>query len=134
MLSKLQNHLIKLLGGITKEDVLSEVVKDLYNTISADDILKEENGQWTFKGKVLQEQEKKLLIAEAQIFLKTRLWKVLQADIKYRSNLRMFEHSKTEVDLLAGKLWLYTLDCFKTRLESLDKQRGIFNSDTLPKS
>lgn len=125
----MKSKLIKLLGGYTEDEVLTEVVKELYNTIGADDVLKEEQGQWTITGKPVDEGVRKLLISEASIFLKTRLWTVLQNDIKYRANKMMFEKSKTEMDLVAGKLWLYTLDSFKTRLESLTKGKGTFNGD-----
>ena len=123
------NKIIRLLGGIPKDEVLTEAVKHLYNTIGADDILKENNGVWTFKGKTLSDAMKKLLIAEAQGFFKSKLWEVLQNDIKYKSNQLMFEKSKTEQDLIAGKLWLFTLDSFNTRLKSLDRGTGRFNGD-----
>jgi hypothetical protein len=124
------DKLIRLLGGYTKDEVLTTAVKELYNTIGADDILKEDGSlQWTIGNRLMAEAEKKQLIAEAQIFLKSKLWKVLQADIKYQANKRMFEKAQTDMDLIAGKLWLYTLNCFKTRLESLDGGRGVFNDD-----
>jgi hypothetical protein len=127
MFTQVNKFLIKLLGGYHKDEVLQEIVKDLYTTIGADDILKEIQGVWFVGDKPLQEEEKKLIIAEAQIFINTKLWKILQLDVKYRANLKMFEQSKTETDLIAGKLWLFTLDCFKTRIKSLSKGKGTFN-------
>src|SRR3990167_96885 len=125
----MKNKLIKLLGGYTKDEVLTRAVKKLYNTIGSEDILREEMGQWTINGKPINDAIKKLLVSEAQIFLKSRLWQVLQTDIKYRANKVMFEKAQTEQDLIAGKLWLYTIDSIKTRLESLEKGSGRFNSD-----
>lgn len=125
----MKNKLIKLLGGYTKDEVLTRAVKKLYNTIGSEDILREEMGQWTINGKPINDAIKKLLVSEAQIFLKSRLWQVLQTDIKYRANKVMFEKAQTEQDLIAGKLWLYTIDSIKTRLESLVKGSGRFNSD-----
>ena len=125
----MKNKLIKLLGGYTKDEVLTRAVKKLYNTIGSEDILREEMGQWTINGKPINDAIKKLLVSEAQIFLKSRLWQGLQTDIKYRANKVMFEKAQTEQDLIAGKLWLYTIDSIKTRLESLVKGSGRFNSD-----
>jgi len=125
----MKNKLIKLLGGYTKDEVLTRAVKKLYNTIGSEDILREEMGQWTINGKPINDAIKKLLVSEAQIFLKSRLWQVLHTDIKYRANKVMFEKAQTEQDLIAGKLWLYTIDSIKTRLESLVKGSGRFNSD-----
>lgn len=125
----MREFLIEILGGYTKDQILTEAVKDLYNTISKDDILQEgSRGEWLVADRPIIEGEKKLLISEAQIFIHSRLWKVLQTDIKYQSNKKMFEDSKTEYDLIAGKMTLYLLDIIKTRLESLNKERGIFNS------
>jgi len=113
----------------TKYRILSLAVKKLYNTISEDDILKEnEYKQWTIAGKPINQGEKNLLIAEAKQFLNTKLWKVLQKDIQYQANRKMFILGKSEIDMIAGKLFLYTLDCIKTRLESFKKNSGQFNS------
>lgn len=113
----MRKFLIKLLF---KDEVLQELVKDLYCTIGADDILNTD-GEWTVGGKPLSEAEVQLIKSEAGVFLGTRLWKVLQYDIKYKANLVMFEKSKKGEDLIAGKLWTYTLDCITTRLKQITK-------------
>lgn len=131
MSQKLTNRIIKLLGGYTKDDILSEAMSELFNVISEDDILRENpDGSWSLGGKPLAEEIQKQIVAESQVFVKTRLWQqVLQYDAKYQSNKIMFEKSKTEVDMLGGKMLLYLLDIFKTRLKSLNKGKGHFNSD-----
>ena len=78
---------IKEKDGKEKYRILSLAVKNLFNTISSEDILKEnEYGQWRFQDKLLQDEEKKLLIEETKQFLNTRLWKVLQKDVEYQAN------------------------------------------------
>ena len=114
-----------------KEQALTKSVKHLFNTIGAEDILRDENGVWFLEDKPLNEGQKKLLISEANVFTKTLLWKTLQLDVKFQANRKMFNDSKTEMDLIAGKLWTLTLDCFKTRLESMCKGRGAFNTKNL---
>lgn len=109
---------------IDDEDVLTERVRDLFNTIGPDDILQEVNGEWMVEGKKMQEPIQKILVSEATSFLASRLWDVFKRDIKYQANRVMFEDSRSERDLVAGKLMLYILDCMKTRLESLTKGRG----------
>lgn len=125
------NFLIKMLGGYTKDEVLTEAVKHLYNTIGAEDILKEEGGQWTFTGKPVEDAMRKLLISEAQVFIKSRLWKVIQLDVKYQANKKMFEEAVSQMDMVMGKSWVYVLDCMKTRLESLNKGKGMFNAKNI---
>ncbi len=134
--------IIKILGGYPdidsllkvvdkhedKHKILTQAVKELFNTISAEDILQENNkGEWRYKDKLLTEAQQKQLIAEAQLFLKTRLWQVMKDDVKHQLNKRTFEKSQTEMDMIAGKLGLFLLDAFKTRLNSLDKESGKFN-------
>jgi hypothetical protein len=142
----MRKWLIKKLGGFTeqgyltiddclndiensedKHKILTLAVKKLYNTISKDDILTDKNGVWYFKDKAIDGSIKNLLIAEADAFRNSKLWSILQNDIKYQSNKRMYTDSLSVDDLIAGKLWLLTLDTFKTRLNSLQKGSGKFN-------
>ncbi len=109
--------------------ILTLAVRRLYNTIGPDDILKETpEGQWILEGKAMSDGMKKLLIAEASQFETTTLWKVLQKDIQYQSNRRMFLIGKSEIDIIVGKVWLYSFDAIKTRLRSLAKGKGTFNT------
>ena len=114
-----------------REKVLTQSVSKLYNTIGPEDILREEKGQMIVGDKILSQDEKKLLMSEATQFLATRLWKVLQADVKYQANKKMYLESKSLDDMVFGKMWTYTLDAIRTRLESLSKGSGHFNSKNL---
>lgn len=138
----MRKFFIKLLGGYSSIDdlidgislndrnkILTLAVKRLFNTIDANDILKvNEYNQWLFKGKVISDGEKKNLIAEAKQFLNTKLWEILQNDVKWQANRQMFLVGSSEIDLIAGKLWLQTLNCFKTRLVSMSEESGNFNN------
>lgn len=144
MFDKLRKLFIYKLGGfVTIDDaiasitamnltdrhlILTHAVKRLYNTISADDILKEvAGGTWMLEGKAMSDAQKKQLIAEARNFIDSSLWKLLQKDIKYQANRKMYLLGKTDIDLIAGKLWLYTLDAIKTRLTSMSNESGIYS-------
>ena len=144
MLQLIKTRIIKALGGFPKlEDAIDAIqeknleerktlltlaVRRLFNTIGPDDILKEDpNGQWIFEGKVMTDGLRKLLIAEATQLEQMTLWKVLQKDVQYQSNRRMFLIGKTEMDIIIGKVWLYSFDAIRTRLSSLAKGRGKFN-------
>lgn len=112
-----------------KQDVLTERVKDLFNTINEEDILQElKGGDWRFEDKKIEKPTQELLIAEARRLLSSALWKVLKKDVQWQANKRMFLKGQGEMDMIMGKAWLYVLDCIKTRLESLNKERGIFNT------
>src|SRR3990167_8263528 len=142
MWSSLKVLIIRKLGGYpdiesllepldlkTRYEILTRAVRRHFNTISDEDILRvHESGAWFFEDKPLAEAEKSLLIAEAKQFLSTKLWQVLCADVKWQANRKMYLLAQNEVQIAAGKLWVYTLDCFKTRLESVRKGTAIFNT------
>src|SRR3990167_2275474 len=115
-------------GKASKEKVyiLTLAVKRLFNTIGGDVILKvNESGHWMFEGRSLNDNEKAILISEATNFLESKLWKVLQKDIQWQTNRKMFLLAKTEDELTAGKLWLLTLDALRTRMESMRSGSGL---------
>ncbi len=147
-LKKIQHWLIRTLGGYpdihsaiddikTKDDrhkILSLAVKKLFNTIGPDDILKEtQTGEWKYAGKMLTQGQKDLIVAQATQFMESFLWKVLQDDVSYQANRKMFSTSVTDEQLVNGKFWVYTLDTFRTRLGSLKKQRGSFSTKVVKK-
>jgi len=125
----LLQKLILSLGSKEKHEVLTFAVKRLYNTIGAEDILREDvSGQWLLEGKVMSEATKKLLVSETIQFEQSALWKILQKDVRYQANRKMFLLGRSEIDLISGKLWLYNLDAMKTRIESICKGKGNFNN------
>ena len=106
----------------TKNMILTEAVKHLFNTISADDILKENpDGTINFKGRMLTPNYRKDLREQAKLLPDLMLWKVLQADIKYQLNKKMFDEPLITQDVMWGKLLLYYNDVIKTRIDKLKK-------------
>ena len=98
---------------VTKEDKhkkLTQEVADLFNTISADDVLfKEKDGRWYLGTQQLDPGLLRQYADEANIIKSTILWKEMQKCIKYLTNRSMFLKSETIDDLIAGKLVLFTL-------------------------
>ncbi len=128
LLSKYPELCISALGE-DRDAVLNQTVAKLFNTIGSDDILQvNEIGQWVFEGKVMDKKMYELLIAEAKQLEGMRIWRVIQADLKYKANKAMFLDATDTIGLTAGKLWLFTIDCINTRLNSLKRGRGSFNS------
>jgi len=76
----------------------------------------------------LLQAEKDLLIAESQTLLTSKLWKILQADVKYQANKQMFILSRNDLDLIMGKSWTFVFDCINTRLKSIQKGFGKYNT------
>lgn len=107
-------------NGEEKHRLLTLAVKKLFNTIGEDDILHVNHyGQWMFEGRPLSKEEINSLVQEATAFQNMKLWRVLQKDLKYQANKRMFVESRSEMDLVAGKLLVYLTDIVKTRLKRM---------------
>ena len=103
-----------------KHRVLTQAVKRLFNAIDSDDILRvREDGQWMFEGRPLLREEVEAIKKSAQNFTESRMWKILESELKYQANLRMFSDSKTVEDMIAGKVLLYFIDIVKTRLKRM---------------
>lgn len=111
-----------------KRDILTLAVKKLFNTIGADDILKPVNGKWTFEGKAMSKRLQDLIMAEAVQFESSTLWKVIQADILYHANKKLFVSSQNIEHVITAKFWLYTFDTIRTRLNSLVAGSALFNA------
>lgn len=133
--------LIKFLGGYTeqgflttdefiehlttlpveeKHKVLTLAVKRLFNSVGQDDILRtNERGIWMIEGREMTQEEMEAVKKSAENFMNGKLWSILEKDIRYQANRRMFTDSKNEFDLIAGKLLLYSLDIIKTRLKRM---------------
>lgn len=110
--------------------ILTLAVKKLYNTIGADDILKPmDGGEWMFQGRTLSKGQVVMLQAEAAQVEQMLLWKILQKDILYQANKKMYLLAENDLQVVTAKFWLYTFDTFKTRLKSIAAGSPLFNKD-----
>lgn len=107
--------------GAERRAVLTLAVRRLYSTVGAEDILRRDtaSGQWMYAGKPIAKEETAMLIEQAKAMLDSKLWKVLQTDLKYQANKRMYIDSQDVADLVAGKLILLYIDIIHTRLKTL---------------
>ena len=103
-----------------KREILTEAVKKLYNTIEADDILRQQpDGTWLFQGRPLIGVEVAQLKEEANYLLRMKLWRVIKWDIKYQLGKKMFEEAKVKDDLVWGQLLTYLDDIIRSRIQHM---------------
>lgn len=104
----LQKHLAKF------------IIDDVFNIITADDILTVKTPDiWFFKGKELNKNQISKLKAEAIGFYDSDLWKILRDELRFKAHNRLCNESKTEEDLIAGKMLLYLVSVIESRLKSM---------------
>ncbi len=114
-------HIKKIEDQESKGEILTEAVKYLFNTIGSEDILKYEDGQYIFQGRPLLPDEVSDLKNQAKVLLSSKLWKVLDMDVKYQLNRKMFLDSSVNLDIHWGKLLQYYHDILNTRIKNLLK-------------
>ena len=129
----MKKYIIKLLGGyadigeclddIIQKDtllpanqLLSESVKHLLNTISRDDIFDRRGVLWYFDNKQLSPQQLATLRNDVRFFENSFLFKVLDVKIKYLSNKKLYE-AQNLADILVAKALLYQWDIVKDALK-----------------
>lgn len=113
-----------------KHRILTLAVKKLFNTISADDILRRNaDGSWQLQGKPITPQEVDAMRSEADAIINTRMWKILQLDLKYHANKAMFVESSNNADLTAGKVLLLLTHHVRTRLTEISSLKPLSNGD-----
>ncbi len=107
---------------LAKHAILTEAVKHLFNTIGPDDILRKDvKGQWIFENKVLHSSEVEDLKVQALALLHSKFWRVLQADIKFQLNRKMYLETNITMDMMWGKLVVYLNDIINTRIERMKR-------------
>lgn len=103
-----------------RDIILTEAVKKLFCTVSADEILKENpDGTIQFEGKTLDASYKKNLQEQANLLTNMLLWKVLKKDVEYQLRKKMFEETVLNGDMVWGKLLTFLWDIINTRITRL---------------
>lgn len=103
-----------------KREILTESVKKLYNAISADDILRQQqDGTWLFQGKPLTGVEVAQLREEATMLRGMKFWYVIKQDIRYQLGKKMFEEARVKEDLVWGQLLLFLDDIIRNRIKKM---------------
>jgi hypothetical protein len=117
------DHVKKMEDISSKNLLLTEAVKHLFNTIGPDDVLKRdpETRLLRFGSRMMTETEEKQLKSDAQLLLSMKIWQVIRMDIKYQLNKKMFEESTITMDIVWGKLLLFYDDIIRSALQRLKK-------------
>jgi len=106
----------------TRIMVLNEAVKHLFYTVSLDDILKvNPDGTIQFEGKTMDSSYRKELREQANLLENLLLWKVINKDITYQLQKKMFNEAVINNDVVWGKLLTFLWDIIKQRISQLKK-------------
>ena len=93
------------------------ITNDVFNVISEDDLLNIKGKEWKHNGRTLDITEIKNLIEQAQLMERLKLWAMLKTELKYHAQDRLTNKSKTESDLIAGKMMIYIIELLENRVK-----------------
>lgn len=111
------NHIRSIESLDEKHRVLTVAVKDMFNAVTADDILRQQpDGSWGYADKKLHREQAQMIAKQMEGFKKSELWKILKLDIRYQANKKMFVDSQSNTHHVFGKSLLWFIDIIETRL------------------
>ena len=110
---------MKIKNALRKR-IVRYLVKHLFNTIDENDVLQiKGKNHWYIRGIRLEMDKMERLRTQAQYFKGSTLWKIMNDELKFQSNLRMFERSKSSDDMVFGKATLYLLEVFNKIIDNI---------------
>ena len=107
-----------------KTALINFIAKHLFKLVTESDFLRiDNNAQVSFRGKLLNSIEREAIVVEAKNLHANEMWKLLQNEMVYVANKKMFYDSSTTDDILAGKMVLWTLDVMQKKIDKLSRLR-----------
>ena len=97
------------------------LTKDLFNAITADDLLRIKLGNMYLRNKKMTDEQISELKTDAEKFANSVIWKILYEDAVYQANFMMYEYSKDYGGMMFGKAMLYALDVLNKKIQQLSK-------------
>ena len=108
-----------------KTKIANYILKHLFNTITANDILVYNPNDKTFQvaDKVLPAGDSQDIVSGARSIRNMYVWEMINKDMKYQSNKIIYEKSENEDDMIFGKAVLYSLDVIDKKLKNLSNTK-----------
>ena len=97
------------------------IVKDVFHTLSADDIFKIKNGKPTFKGKEMDPDTFAKLQVQSANFKDSLLWSVLKSELQWSAAKTLMEKGSSEMDVRVAQIQGYLTQVVDNKLEDLTK-------------
>jgi hypothetical protein len=98
--------------------VINYLTKNLLKAVTEEDILRKTGKEWLCGNLHFKPDDLAVLKQEADALRKSLLWKMMQRELTWLSNQKMFEKSMSNDDIIFGKAMLYNQ---KQQQDFLDK-------------
>ena len=106
-----------------QKNLVNFIIEDVFNAVSFEDVLKIKGNVWRCAGKTLTEREVGSLRSEVEILKQSALWRHLKDDLMWHAQRMLVNKSKSEEDLIAGKMLLYWISVVEARLRAMEDGR-----------
>jgi len=97
------------------------LVKDIFHSISPDDIFKIKGGNWTFKGKEMDSDTQERLKIQAVNFKESLLWQVLKTELQWSATKTLMERGSSETDIRVAQIQGYLTQVVDDKLNDITK-------------
>lgn len=110
----MKNRLINLIAG------------RLFRLVTEEDFLRLDvgTGKVYLRGRELAPSQVDDLAREARDIQSTNVYKLILSEMTFEANKKIFFDSRSESDLVAGKMVLWTLDVLSRKVDNLGKVKG----------
>ena len=99
------------------------IAKDVFHTISPEDILKTKGDTWEWRGKELGPEMTEMLKTEAKAFSQSTLWKILKAELQWQAAKTLLEKGETGIDIRIAQIQGYITKVIDDKLADMDSER-----------
>lgn len=95
------------------------IIKDVFHSITVDDILAKKNGKMTWKGEELSDEVVGKLKVQASNLSTSLLWKILKAEIQWIAAKTLLEKGKTDTDVRMAQMQGYITNIINNKLSEI---------------
>lgn len=104
-----------------KRWILNKILAHLFNAVTTDDILKYEAQTLTLNGQPVTNRMVDELRSGAETLKSMYVFQLLMKEMKHAANQRMYQHSKSDADIVFGKAMLYSIDVLEKKIINLSQ-------------
>lgn len=106
-----------------KRKIFNYLMRNLYCSFTVEDVFqKTSNGGYTIGGQIISSHDMNQIVAEAEYFKLTLLYRVLMSTPKHHASEVMYKKSVSYDDMIVGKSILYGISLQETIINNLTKK------------
>lgn len=105
-----------------RKKTINFIVRNLFKGFTEEDILQmDSKGGIIYKTQILDKRSKEIIASQAGQIDDMLLWKILNDELRYRAEEKMFTKSESYDGMMFGKAVLYVIGIQKKRIKQLKK-------------